>query len=191
MQRGLEFAIEVAPGAPLSVTTDRQLLHQILKNLLANAFKFTERGRVGLRIEPAPAGLPFDSASLQRASAVIAFAVSDTGIGISSEQLGRIFEAFQQADASITRKYGGTGLGLTISREYARILGGEIAVQSTPSVGSTFTLYLPLPPDRTPGSNGPARGPLRLTLRRHYRHRRPSARGYEAAGRKDDSRRRG
>jgi len=144
MQRGLEFSIEVAPGAPLSVTTDRQLLHQILKNLLANAFKFTERGRVGLRIEPAPAGLPFGGASLQQASAVIAFAVSDTGIGISSAQLERVFEAFQQADTSITRRYGGTGLGLTISREYARILGGEVAAQSTPNVGSTFTLYLPL-----------------------------------------------
>jgi signal transduction histidine kinase/HAMP domain-containing protein/ActR/RegA family two-component response regulator len=147
MQRGLEFSIEVTSDAPLSVTTDRQLLHQILKNLLANAFKFTERGRVGLRIEPGSAGVPLDSASLQRASAVIAFAVSDTGIGISSEQLGSIFEAFQQADASITRKYGGTGLGLTISREYARILGGEVTVQSTPNMGSTFTLYLPLPPD--------------------------------------------
>ena len=186
LQRGLEFSIEVAPGAPLSVTTDRQLLHQILKNLLANAFKFTERGRVGLRIEPAPAGLPFGSASLQRAPAVIAFAVSDTGIGISSEQLERIFEAFQQADTSITRKYGGTGLGLTISREYARILGGEVAVQSTPNVGSTFTLYLPLLPRRTPGSNGPVRGPCgggsdaTTGTAGHPR-------GYEAAGRKDDS----
>jgi signal transduction histidine kinase/HAMP domain-containing protein/ActR/RegA family two-component response regulator len=146
MQQGLEFSVEVAPDAPPSVTTDRQLLHQILKNLLANAFKFTERGRVGLRIGPAPAGQSFDSASLQRASAVMAFAVSDTGIGISSEQLERIFEAFQQADTSITRKYGGTGLGLTISREYARILGGEVEVESTPNVGSTFTLYLPVLP---------------------------------------------
>ena len=144
MQRGLEFSIEVAPGAPPSVTTDRQLLDQILKNMLANAFKFTERGRVELHIERAPAGLPFRSASLQRAPAVIAFAVSDTGVGIPSGQLARIFEAFQQADPSMTRKYGGTGLGLTISREYARVLGGEVAVQSTPNVGSTFTLYLPL-----------------------------------------------
>ena len=146
-QRGLEFSIDVAPGAPLSVTTDRQLFHQILRNLLANAFKFTERGRVGLRIEPAPAGASFDAPSLQRASAVVAYVVSDTGIGIPSEQLERIFEAFQQADASITRKYGGTGLGLTISREYARILGGEVTVHSAPGVGSTFTLYLPLAPN--------------------------------------------
>jgi len=126
------------------MTTDRQLLEQILKNLLANAFKFTERGRVELHIERAPADLAFRSASLQRAPAVIAFAVSDTGIGIASGQLERIFEAFQQADSSITRKYGGTGLGLTISREYARVLGGEVEDQSTPNVGSTFTLYLPL-----------------------------------------------
>jgi HAMP domain-containing protein/signal transduction histidine kinase/CheY-like chemotaxis protein len=159
MQRGLEFSIEVAPGAPLSVTTDRQLLHQILKNLLANAFKFTERGRVGLRIEPAPAGLTFGSPSLQEASAVIAFRVSDTGIGISPDQLGRIFEAFQQADTSITRKYGGTGLGLTISREYARILGGELEVQSTPNVGSTFTLYLPLRSDEREVPTMPFVGP--------------------------------
>jgi len=145
MQQGLEFSIHIAPGVPRSITTDRQLLDQILKNLLSNAFKFTERGRVELQIERAVADLPFLSASLQRAPAVIAFAVADTGIGISSGQLERIFEPFQQADTSITRKYGGTGLGLTISREYARILGGDVAVQSTPNVGSTFTLYLPLP----------------------------------------------
>jgi signal transduction histidine kinase/ActR/RegA family two-component response regulator len=145
MQRGLEFSIEIAPGVPSSLTTDRLLVDQILKNLLANAFKFTERGRVELHIGRAPADLSFRSAPLQRAQAVIAFAVVDTGIGIASEQLERIFEAFQQADSSITRKYGGTGLGLTISREYARVLGGEVTVQSTPNVGSTFTLYLPLP----------------------------------------------
>src|SRR5262245_58043469 len=144
MQCGLEFSIEVAPGTPPSVITDRQLLDQILKNLLANAFKFTEHGRVELHIERAPADLRFRGALLQHAPAVIAFAVSDTGIGIASGQLERIFEAFQQADSSITRKYGGTGLGLTISREYARVLGGEVTVQSTPNVGSTFTLYLPL-----------------------------------------------
>ncbi|HEU5257718.1 MAG TPA: HAMP domain-containing protein [Vicinamibacterales bacterium] len=145
MQRGIEFSIGVAPGVPSNITTDRQFLDQILKNLLSNAFKFTERGRVELHIEQARAELPFVSAFLQHAPAVIAFAVSDTGIGISAGQLERIFEPFQQADTSITRKYGGTGLGLTISREYARILGGDVAVQSTPNVGSTFTLYLPLP----------------------------------------------
>ena len=158
MQRGLEFSIDVAPGVPPSVTTDHQLLDQILKNLLANAFKFTEHGRVTLRIERA-AGVRFRSASLQSAPAVIAFAVSDTGIGISARQVERIFEAFQQAEASITRRYGGTGLGLTISREYARILGGEVTVQSTPNVGSTFTLYLPVLADQLQAPAVPFAGP--------------------------------
>jgi HAMP domain-containing protein/signal transduction histidine kinase/CheY-like chemotaxis protein len=158
MQRGLEFSIDAAAGVPPSVTTDHQLLDQILKNLLANAFKFTEHGRVALHIERA-AGVRFRSASLQRAPAVIAFAVSDTGIGISAKQLERIFEVFQQAEASITRRYGGTGLGLTISREYARILGGEITVQSTPNVGSTFTLYLPFVADELQTPANPVAGP--------------------------------
>jgi CheY-like chemotaxis protein len=146
LQRGLEFAVEIVPGTPQSAHTDRQLLEQILKNLLSNAFKFTEHGRVGLQIARAPAGLAYRSTVLQSAETVIAFAVSDSGIGIVPEQQEKIFEAFQQGDTSITRKYGGTGLGLTISREYARILGGEIAVQSAPGVGSTFTLYLPTLP---------------------------------------------
>ena len=158
MQCGLEFSIDVAPGVPSSVTTDHQLLDQILKNLLANAFKFTEHGRVALRIERA-AGVRFRSASLQSAPMVIAFAVSDTGIGIAARQLERIFEAFQQAEASITRRFGGTGLGLTISREYARILGGEVTVQSTPNVGSTFTLYLPVLADQLQASTVPFAGP--------------------------------
>jgi CheY-like chemotaxis protein len=146
LQRRLEFSIEVGPGAPPVVTTDRQLLEQVLKNLLANAFKFTEHGRVTLRVERAAVGVPYRRDSLRHAPDVIAFAVTDTGIGISPEQQERIFEAFQQADTSTTRKYGGTGLGLTISREYARVLGGELAVQSTIGAGSTFTLYLPLTP---------------------------------------------
>jgi HAMP domain-containing protein/signal transduction histidine kinase/CheY-like chemotaxis protein len=158
LQRNLEFTITAGPGTPQTVVTDRQLLEQILKNLLANAFKFTERGRVELHIDRPPAGVHYRTSALQRAPAVIAFSVADSGIGITPEQLEKIFEAFQQADASITRRYGGTGLGLTISREYARVLGGEIAVQSTPGVGSTFTLYLPLtlenaqlePPPQTP-----------------------------------------
>ena len=144
LQRGIGFSVELASGTPASIMTDRQLVEQILKNLLANAFKFTERGRVDLRIDRAPAESLFRTRSLQQAAALIAFNVSDTGIGIARDQVERIFEAFQQADASITRKFGGTGLGLTISREYARILGGEIAVESAPDAGSTFTLYLPL-----------------------------------------------
>jgi HAMP domain-containing protein/signal transduction histidine kinase/CheY-like chemotaxis protein len=152
LQRGIGLAVELSGGMPARITTDRQLLEQIIKNLLANAFKFTERGRVDLRVERAPARASFRSSSLTHAAAVIAFRVSDTGIGIPAEEFDRIFEAFQQADASITRKYGGTGLGLTISREYARILGGEIAVESRPSEGSTFTLYLPLVETAVPSS---------------------------------------
>jgi HAMP domain-containing protein/signal transduction histidine kinase/ActR/RegA family two-component response regulator len=142
LQKGLEFSVQLAAGAPVSIVTDRQLLEQILKNLLANAFKFTERGRVELRIGPAPAGQAYRSEALAHAPAVLAMAVTDSGVGISPDQHDRIFEAFQQADASITRKFGGTGLGLTISREYARTLGGEIAVQSRAGEGSTFTLYV-------------------------------------------------
>jgi signal transduction histidine kinase/HAMP domain-containing protein/ActR/RegA family two-component response regulator len=141
LQRGLEFSTEIGAGAPASISTDHQLLDQILKNLLSNAFKFTEHGRVKLRIDCAGPEVVYQSEALKRAPAVLAFAVSDTGIGIAPEQQEKVFEAFQQADTSITRKYGGTGLGLTISREYARVLGGEIAVQSTPGVGSTFTFY--------------------------------------------------
>jgi len=133
LQRGLSFTVEIAEGAPAAITTDHQLLDQILKNLLSNAFKFTERGGVKLRIA--------------RAAGVLALAVTDTGIGVPKEQHDRIFDAFQQADSTITRKYGGTGLGLTISREYARVLGGDISLESTEGVGSTFTLYLPLHPD--------------------------------------------
>ena len=144
LQRGLELAIDIAPEVPRAITTDRQLLEQILKNLLSNALKFTEEGRVELEVGRAPAGMTYRSTSLQRAPAVLAFEVSDTGIGVSPEQQDKIFEAFQQADASITRKFGGTGLGLSISREYARVLGGELGVRSVPGEGSTFTLYLPL-----------------------------------------------
>jgi HAMP domain-containing protein/signal transduction histidine kinase/ActR/RegA family two-component response regulator len=147
LQRGLEFAVDVAPTAPSAIKTDTQLLEQILKNLLANAFKFTDRGRVDLRIDLATSG--FKSESLRRAPAVVAFAVSDMGVGIPPEQQERIFEAFYQGDATITRRAGGAGLGLAISREYARVLGGELLVKSTPGRGSTFTLYLPLEMEST------------------------------------------
>ncbi|MBZ5709933.1 HAMP domain-containing protein [Nannocystis pusilla] len=144
LQRGLEFAIHIEPGAPSTLVTDRHLLEQILKNLLSNAFKFTERGRVDLRIDTAPPGLPVRADKLRAAPGIIAFAVSDTGIGISLEKHGLVFEAFQQADPTVIRKYGGTGLGLTISREYARVLGGEIQLESVAERGSTFTLLLPI-----------------------------------------------
>jgi signal transduction histidine kinase/HAMP domain-containing protein/ActR/RegA family two-component response regulator len=163
LQRGLELGIEIVLGTPETIYTDKQLLEQILKNLVANACKFTDRGHVELRIERArPKG--WKHPALVRAPAAIAFVVSDTGIGIPFEQQEKIFEAFQQADTSITRRYGGTGLGLTISREYARLLGGEIIVQSTPGSGSSFTLVLPItaeepsapPPELSPEPVPPA-----------------------------------
>jgi signal transduction histidine kinase/HAMP domain-containing protein/ActR/RegA family two-component response regulator len=144
LQKGVPFEFEVGPGAPSVCTMDRRLVFEILKNLVANAFKFTDQGRVALRVDRAACSAAFSSPSLRRAPAVVAFAVSDSGTGIPREKQQIIFEAFQQADPSITRKYGGTGLGLTISREYARMLGGEIALRSAPGEGSTFTLYLPL-----------------------------------------------
>jgi CheY-like chemotaxis protein len=116
----------------------------VLKNLLSNAFKFTRHGGVSLRADKVPAGAQFRSERLRRGPGVIAFSVADTGTGIPPGKIETIFEAFQQADASITRKFGGTGLGLTISREFTRVLGGEIEVQSTPGAGSRFTLYLPV-----------------------------------------------
>ncbi len=144
VQKGLEFDVLVDPAAPEAVVTDTQRLQQILKNLLSNAFKFTERGRIELHIAQAPPHARFRSETLRRAASVIAFAVTDTGIGIAPDKVQLIFEAFQQGDASTSRTYGGTGLGLTISRELARLLGGEIAVESSAGLGSTFTLYLPV-----------------------------------------------
>jgi signal transduction histidine kinase/HAMP domain-containing protein/ActR/RegA family two-component response regulator len=144
MQNDLDFSVEIAVTAPATLTTDRQLLEQVLKNLLSNAFKFTRHGGVSLRADQVPAGPHFRSERLRRAPGVIAFSVADTGVGIAPEKIETVFEAFQQADVSITRKFGGTGLGLTISREFTRILGGEIEVQSTVGAGSRFTLYLPV-----------------------------------------------
>jgi HAMP domain-containing protein/CheY-like chemotaxis protein/GAF domain-containing protein len=141
--RGLFFEVNVDPQLR-SITTDSKRVQQVLKNLLSNAFKFTEQGGVSLRIAAAKEGWSADNAVLRQAPTVVAFEVTDTGIGIPQEKQRIIFEAFQQADAGTSRKYGGTGLGLAISRELANLLGGEIQLRSTPGVGSTFTFMLPL-----------------------------------------------
>ncbi|MFD2367732.1 response regulator [Pseudoduganella sp. GCM10020061] len=142
-QKHLGFKVELADNLPNSVMTDTTRLQQVLKNLLSNAFKFTSHGQVELEISMADSGWTSDHPNLVHADAVLAFSVKDTGVGIASDKLQLIFEAFQQADGSTARKYGGTGLGLSISRELARLLGGEIRVESVVNSGSTFTLYLP------------------------------------------------
>jgi CheY-like chemotaxis protein len=131
LDRGLAFEVSVGDDVPRTMHSDEQRIQQILRNLLSNAVKFTSSGSVELRVTRARDDM-------------IAFAVTDTGIGIAADQLPGIFEAFQQADGTTNRKYGGTGLGLSISREIAGLLGGRIVAESTPGLGSTFTLYVPL-----------------------------------------------
>ncbi len=142
--RNLRFRIETDYSLPTSMETDIQRLNQILKNLLSNAFKFTEKGEVCLKIMEALGSWKPGNINLDRAKKVIAFSITDTGIGIPQEKQSIIFEAFQQAEGSTSRKYGGTGLGLSISRGLAELLGGTIELESQAGYGSTFTLYLPI-----------------------------------------------
>ncbi|AJS61509.1 hypothetical protein UB51_11895 [Paenibacillus sp. IHBB 10380] len=139
--KSINLKIELGENTPNTLYTDELRLHQILRNLLSNAIKFTERGEVSLKIYQVEA---INTPEFSIASKVIAFTVRDTGIGISPEQQGFIFEAFKQADGATARKYGGTGLGLSISVQLARLLGGYIHVESELGTGSVFTLYLPV-----------------------------------------------
>ncbi|GGQ34652.1 histidine kinase [Streptomyces mutabilis] len=157
-EKGLDLSVRVSPELPATLHTDEQRLLQVLRNLLSNAVKFTDSGAVELVIRPARDDVPqaireqlLEAGSMTGPDAeLIAFSVSDTGIGIAASKMRVIFEAFKQADGTTSRKYGGTGLGLSISREIAQLLGGEIHAQSEPGRGSTFTLYLPLHPSELP-----------------------------------------
>jgi CheY-like chemotaxis protein/signal transduction histidine kinase len=147
-EKNLQFEIGLAAGLPESIDTDQQRAEQVIKNLLSNAFKFTEQGAVQLIFEPD--------------DEMIAIRVRDSGIGMTPDQQQRVFEAFQQADGSTSRKYGGTGLGLTISREMTAKLGGRIGLESEPGKGSVFTLYLPL--HRPKAESTPAAAPVSIPV---------------------------
>jgi signal transduction histidine kinase/CheY-like chemotaxis protein len=142
--KNLKFSIEVDDKLPASIETDAQRLNQILKNLLSNAFKFTEKGEVKLSVYEANHNWRAGNPSLDNAARVVAFEIKDTGIGISRDKQNIVFEAFQQAEGSTSRKYGGTGLGLSISRGLADLLGGSIELTSEVGHGSSFTLFLPI-----------------------------------------------
>jgi len=146
-RKGLTLDVEVADATEATLYTDRHRLEQILRNLLANAVKFTERGSVTLQVAPGARGF-------------LTFAVRDTGIGVDPAQQELIFEAFQQADGTISRRFGGTGLGLSISRDLARLLGGKITLESAPGAGSTFILSLPVEYAGTESGLPAAPGPM-------------------------------
>ena len=153
-EKGLDFAISIDPSAPAELVTDRQRLRQVLGNLLSNAVKFTENGQVALRVRAvsAAAAAAAEPGSVLAAAgdgagdgdgSLLAFSVTDTGIGIAPENLAVIFGAFQQGDGTLSRRYGGTGLGLSIASEVTALLGGRITAESDLGRGSTFILYVP------------------------------------------------
>ena len=148
--KGLDLRIEFDEDLPATIRTDEKRLQQIVLNLLSNAFKFTAEGSVTLSARCVESGWSTNHPVLRSFDQAIEIAVTDTGIGIPEDKQKLIFEAFQQADATTSRKYGGTGLGLSISREIARLLGGELQVRPTPGEGPTFTLFVPLQAARSP-----------------------------------------
>lgn len=153
--KGVDFVLNIDKSLPETFTTDKQRLNQVIKNLLSNAFKFTDtEGTVTLEFKNSKTLPKFTSSSLIKSEHVLQIAVTDTGIGIAKEKLGSVFEAFVQEDGTTQRKYGGTGLGLSISKELVRLLGGEIFVESEVGKGSTFTLFLPF--DSSEVAKGPA-----------------------------------
>jgi CheY-like chemotaxis protein/signal transduction histidine kinase/HAMP domain-containing protein len=172
-EKGLGFAIDLDPALPPTLRTDDMRLRQVLRNVLSNALKFTEKGAVTLRIfRAAEPEWGVGNQTLNAAGTVVGFSVNDTGIGIPTDKQKSVFEAFQQADGGTSRKYGGTGLGLAISREIAGLLGGELHLQSEPGVGTTLTLFVPL--DHVPRARTepvPVAAPERV---------KPPARGREA-----------
>ena len=172
--RQLSFNIDVDPNLGRSIVTDSKRLQQVLKNLLSNAFKFTAEGGVRLSVSAAVGGWSAEHPILNHSPAVVAFEVTDTGIGIPLEKQKLIFEAFQQADAGTSRKYGGTGLGLAISRELASLLGGEIHLRSAPGKGSNLRALSAAEIFRTDG--GAARPCPDRRQRRHRRCRSPRPR---------------
>jgi len=179
-QKGLEYSVELAPDLPVSIATDPGRLRQVLKNLVANAFKFTDHGEVRVRVSRAQDGWSATNDTLRDAPFVTAFSVCDTGVGITDELQRRIFEAFAQADGTTARQYGGTGLGLSISRELVRLLGGEITLSSTPEQGSTFTVYLP----SVPAGDIPAATLLSAAVESPAEAKPPRAAGTALAGMK-------